>query len=290
MKAREFLPEASNIWEVKDYWKDVYPSVAKIEDIVYSKKYYSEFTPEDLQKILELSKITGRREKLTKGATVGQVIDDIKNALLEKSKKQGTLPEFTGRASTAYDLANQIAAHTNGEYLFSKGRTWTTGYGSRFVDPSDFVQYKDKASYDDAYEWVASKGKQIHYQQGSSVRTAIQIGKFAVEQSIKEYGVFSSSPRVVYTLSVRSASSLAQGTRTKVDITDQQAASLKDIADTKNANSFELIKTILGTIKGEQEIKRIIDQSSKITPSDKAKLDKIILGAANFTEPKDTSP
>jgi len=279
MKAHEFLPEA------KDYWNDIYPAQVEIENILYSKKYYSEFTAEDLQQILQLSKITGRRQKLRSGITVGQVIDEIKTALLQKSKKQGTLPEFTGRATTALDMANQIAAHTNGQYKYSKGRTWTTGYGDRYSDPSDFVQYDDKSSYDDALEWITSKGKQIHYQQGSKVRTAIQIGKFAIEPDIVTYGAFGDNPSTVYVLSVRSAASLNQGTRSKVDITDQQAASLKDIADTKNTNSLNLIKSILGTLKGEQEIKRIIDQSSKITPADKAKLDQILAGAHNFKEP-----
>jgi hypothetical protein len=79
---------------------------------------------------------------------------------------------------------------------------------------------------------------------------------------------------------------LNQGTRSRVDISDQQAAALKDIADTKNANAMQMIQAMVNVLQGEDNIKQIIDNSKKITPQDKAKLDAIIAGAKNFKEPQ----
>ena len=70
-----------------------------------------------------------------------------------------------------------------------------------------------------------------------------------------------------------------------VDITDQQAASLRDIAGTKSANAMAGIQAMVTMFKGEEALKQVIANSKKITPADKMKLDKIIAGAANFQEP-----
>jgi len=78
---------------------------------------------------------------------------------------------------------------------------------------------------------------------------------------------------------VRLAASINQGVRTKADITDQQAAALKDIAATKNANAMTGIQAIMSILQGEADIKRVIDNSRKIDPRDKAKLDAIIAAA-----------
>jgi exonuclease VII large subunit len=68
------------------------------------------------------------------------------------------------------------------------------------------------------------------------------------------------------------------------DVTDQQAAALRDIAATKNKNSLELIKAMYDIFQGQQDVRRIIDNSKKIDPRDKAKLDSIIAGAGDFQE------
>jgi hypothetical protein len=280
MKAHEFLPEAS-----KD-WNEIRIALNKINAIRTRPeiKKWSDHTPEDLAQVTELAKITGRRLPLVYGFSVGEFLDLLKTANLEKQIKSGKLPAFTGRASTVREIAETIALHTNGQYRRNPGRVWTDGYGQRSKDASDFIRYADKESYDDALEWVKSKGKPIHYKTGSSLYTAIKIGKFMIEPSSITRSPYGDSPQTEYRLSVRSAASANQGTRAIADITDQQAASLRDIAQTKNANAMDMINAIHSMFKGEAEVKQIIDSSKKITPADKAKLDQIIASARNFKE------
>ena len=48
---------------------------------------------------------------------------------------------------------------------------------------------------------------------------------------------------------------------------------------------MDKIKSILGMFKSQQEAQRVIAQSGKIDPRDRARLNAIIAGAANFKEP-----
>jgi len=48
---------------------------------------------------------------------------------------------------------------------------------------------------------------------------------------------------------------------------------------------MEKIKMIMALFKGEEDMKQVIANSKKIAPQDKAKLDAIVAGAANFQEP-----
>jgi hypothetical protein len=287
MRSQEFIQEKS-----QDYGER-YRALAEIEKIRNDPaiKNWDQFTPEHYRRVVELSKITGRAMRMSStstvsSSTVGWFIDRMKEAILDKQRKTGKLPDFTGRANTARDMAKQLAVYTNGRYEARLARTWTTGYGQRSKDPSDFVVYTDEQSLNDALAWAESKGKKVHYREGSSVRTAIQIGRYVIQPATSIRGVFSDNPETTYAVSVRSASALNQGTRSRVDISDQQAAALKDIADTKNANAMQMIQAMVNVLQGEQDIKQIIDRSQKITPQDKAKLDAIIAGAKNFKEPQ----
>jgi hypothetical protein len=49
---------------------------------------------------------------------------------------------------------------------------------------------------------------------------------------------------------------------------------------------MQMIQAMVNVLQGEDNIKQIIDNSKKITPQDKAKLDAIIAGAKNFEEPQ----
>jgi hypothetical protein len=283
MRANEFLSEKS-----KDY-SERYAALSEIEKIRFDPKikYWRQYTPEMLQRVIQLSKITGRAMRMSNNNTVGGFIDRMKEEILIAQKKSGKLPEFTSRANTARDMAKQIAVYTNGEYDYNKGITWTTGYGQRYRDPSDYVIYSDKNSYVDAWQWVESRGKKVHYYDNfKHLNTAIQIGKYIIEPATTVRGAFSDNPITTYRISVRGSSAVNQGVRRQADITDQQASALKDIASTKNANAMEMIKALMNVFKGEEDVKQIIDNSKKITPQDKAKLDKIIAGAKNFKEPQ----
>lgn len=285
MRSQEFIQEKSPDYRQRD------AAMQEIEKIRYSPdiKSWDQYTPEMLKRVIELSKITGRAMKMSRGyrETVGQFIDSIKVEQLNTQKKSGQLPEFSGRASTAREMARQIAAYTNGEYDVGIGRSWTTGRGQRYKDPSDFVVYRDQNSYDDAMQWIEGRSKKVHYRDHSGdITTAMQLGKYIVQPATTILGPFTDNPKTTHRVSVRSAGVVNQGGRSRVDITDQQAAALRDIAQTKNANSMQLIQSMMAVMQGQDDVKQIIAQSQKITPQDKAKLDRIIAGAADFKEPQ----
>jgi hypothetical protein len=276
--------------EVSKDYKEIDQAEREIEKIVSGKQRWAEFTPEEYAKVLALSKITGRRHKMSwrtkiEGTPVGTVLELMSRYIQRNQRDSGQMPEFSGRASTTSEMANQIAVQTNGTYKREMGRVWTDGLGRRNKDPSDFIEYdteQDKAS---AMEWLESKGKKIHWKErNGSVQSGTQIGKYVIENADTTMGYFSDNPVTTYKLSVRLATTMNSGVRQRQDITDQQAASLKDIANTKNNNAMQMIRAVMDMVQGEQEIKKIIDQSKKINPADKTKLDKIIAGAGDFKD------
>lgn len=283
MRAQEFT-EAS-----KDYWERL-TAADQIGDIVSKYKTWSQISDEDFKAIRDLVKITGRAEIVRGGpdykryGKAGSVLDRIAQARLEARARSGTLPKFTGRASTASDMSKQLALYTNGYYRWKNPTVWTTGYGIRYKDPADYVEYNSKEDYESAMDWFKTNGKQVHYRdETKNLQTAIQIGRYLIEPATTTRGPFSKNPETTYQVSVRTTGALGN-LRVKQDITDQQAAALKDIARTRNDNSMNAIRMMLSVLQGEQDLKAVIDNSKKITPADKAKLDAIIAGAKDFKE------
>ena len=243
-------------------------------------------TPEIFKKIKELVAITGRSQDIRYFGSAGELIDKLTDVYRQSQIRSGQMPQFTGRAAAARDMARQIANQTRGTYRYFKPQTWTTRFGQRYRDPADYVVYPDQQSYDDALEWIENKGKKVRYRDNSGGLTdATQIGSYIIEPSTFTQDAFSDTPQTTHRISVRLAKTINQGGRQQVDITDQQAAALQDIASTKSQNAIQSIQLILKVLQGEQDIKQIIDNSKKITPQDKAKLDAIITGAKNFQEP-----
>jgi len=269
---------------------------SQIAKIIDSNKgtQWDDYSLEELKQIQQLAKITGRRhgiwqtKKLGGEMQVGRIIDLMSKYVQQKQRDSGQMPEFTGRAPTAKAMSQQIAVQTNGETTWRPGTTWTSGRtGIRHRDPQDHIVYKDKQSYDDAWQWIESKGKKVHYKNNfDDLRTAIQIGSYIVEPSSRTRSPFGAKPETEHSVSVRSVKAIGQPTRTKQDITDQQAAAIRDIANTRGENAMKMIQALIDVLDGEEDVKRVIDQSKKINPADKAKLDKIIAGAGNFKESK----
>jgi hypothetical protein len=249
----------------------------------------ADLTSDEAKRAVEIGKILGRGSSIYNDwgrMTIGQMIDKIVIKARKSAFRGGNLPQFTGQSPSTVDLAQQIAIHTNGSYYYKRGIIWTDNYGRRRKDPSDYVEYRDEDSYNDAIAWIESKGKKVHYRDRSNtLHTATQIGKFIVEPSIRVEGVFSDSPTTSYAISVRSVKAIGSGGRTKADISDQQAAALTDLARTKTDNAMNGIRSILSILRDKQDIKNVIDNSKKLDSNVKAKLDAIIAGAANFKEP-----
>jgi len=265
--------------------------IAKIIDNSKGTQW-DDYTPEQLKQIQQLAKTTGRRysiwsKKLGGEMKIGRIIDLMSKYIGMKQRDSGEMPEFTGRAATAKDMANQIALQTNGDPTWRHGTTWTSSRGHRSRDPQDHVAYKDKQSYNDAWQWIESRGKKVHYKtHHGDTRTAIQIGSYIVEPSSRTRAPLSGNAVTEYSVSVRSTKAIGQPTRTKQDISDQEAAAIRDIANTRNANALEALQALVNILDGEEDVKKIIDQSKKINPRDKAKLDKIISDAGKFKESK----
>jgi hypothetical protein len=289
MRARDFVNERS-----KDYFERE-RAVDEFEATLgkLAQAQYRGLTPDILVRMKQLVQIMGRGRTIYAGprndkfGSAGSVLDMLNNRYREAEIRAGRMPEFQGRANTARDMARQIAQQTRGQYDYNLPRTWTTGAGQRYRDPQDYVVYPDRQSYEDAWQWVESRGQKVYYRDNfNDLNTAIKIGRYVVEPASVTRGVFSKTPETTHRMSVRSAAAINQSVRSQADITDQQAAALKDIAATKNANAMAGIQAMLAVLKGEEDIKGIIDRSRKIDPRDKAKLDAIIAGAKDFQEPK----
>jgi hypothetical protein len=284
--------EAQGVAEGSKDLRAIWAADTEMLDILLNpdRKQLTDYTPEEISQLQKLAKVLGRARKISsgkfRGTSIGQVLDRLIAQSRLQQRDSGQLPNFSGRATTTADMGQQIALQTNGNYYRSQGTTWTSGRtGQRNRDANDYIKYNDKNSYNDAWTWVQSKGKQVNYRDNfNHLNTAVQIGSFIVEPNITTSNAFGDNSNTQYNLSVRTTKSLSQPSRRREDITDQQAAALQDIAQTKNNNAMDKMKMLLAMFKGEQDIKQIIDRSKKIHPSDKAKLDQIIAGAKNFTD------
>jgi len=128
---------------------------------------------------------------------------------------------------------------------------------------------------DRAWADLQQRGKRVYIKDSRDQPpiTYVQIGKNLITPSTRTLGVFGSNPETTYALSVQTTSILRNSLRSKQDISDQQAAQLQDIAATRTANTMAKINAILKMFRSEQEAKQAIDQSRKLDPQIKAKLE-----------------
>lgn len=232
-------------------------------------------TDDEMNRVSTIVKTIGRKYSPNRRSyTAGQILDFIKQDYRKQQFKSGQKPKLDLTGNTQ-DIATQIAMHTNGYYRYRRPIKWTSEKtGRQYVDPSTFIEYDDEQSYEDGWEYVKSLGKEVHYNDSMNVlRTAIKIGKFIFEPAHKTLGI-----------SVTTTAVLKNPLRQVQDITSQQAATLHDIANTKFQNTVAQLNAIVDLFQGQQNIKQIIDNSKKVTPQDKAKLDAIIAGAKNFKD------
>lgn len=256
-----------------------------------------ELTPELMKKAKKLAAVSGKNNIIYYNDPedkdnkykfrVGDLLQRLYSRYLSQSKKSGKLPPFSASGLTTKSFAETISAHTNGEYDFIHSPAWVTGLGQRHRDPEDHIVYRTDEDLESAWEFLQSKGKKVYFREGSILITAIKIGKFIVEKASVTKGVFTDSPSTTYMLSVRSASVINKAHRVQVEISDQEAHRLTDIAATKNKNSMKAIKMMLQWLQSKEDadaaLKAITD-SPKIDPKVKSILDDIVAGAKNFKE------
>lgn len=241
---------------------------------------------DEMNRVVTIVKTIGRKYSPNRRSyTAGQLLDFIKQDYRKQQFKSGQKPKLDLSGNTQ-DIATQIALYTNGYYRYHRPIKWTSEKtGKQYSDPSTFIEYDDEQSYDDGWEYIKSLGKEINYRDSMNhLRNAIQVGKFIFEPASVIRGAFSNAPSSVHRISVMTTKALQNPLRQVQDITPQQASTLHDIANTKFQNSMEQLRAIMDIFQGQQNIKQIIDNSKKVTPQDKAKLDAIIAGAKNFKD------
>jgi len=244
----------------------------------------------------QLVTIAGRATKSwetrwSAGYTYDQIIGKLERMHLNSGQ---ALPFPTGAGQVASAFKGSLARYFQALHATPRSfyaRRWTMGGGGSQKDPEHGIEFPTQAERDEAWEHVESHGKKIYLRDPydrTTPKEYIKLGKFLLKLGSITRGVFSDNPSSEYFIYIQTMGMTKNPLTAVVDITDQQAASLRDIAGTKSANAMAGIQAMINMFKGEEELKKVIATSKKITPGDKAKLDQIIAGAATFQEQNDT--
>lgn len=286
MKITDVIIEADKDWGAIDRAESALVKLLTTGD--GTGRQWTSFSADEVQQAKQLVRILGRRHKIwikNWNATAGEIVDNMLRGVQTAQAASGQMPEFNSQASTTSAMAQQIAVQTAGQYHKTRSRTWATGTGQHYRDPSDFIQYSSQDQLDDAWDWVQQQGKKVHYYDNhKTLKTAVKIGKYIIEPASVTQGVFTDRSTVSYQLSVRSSNAIKQPLRKQADITDQQAAALIDIANTRSADNMAQINAMLSVLKGRGDIQKIIAASQKLDLRDKAKLDAVIASASDYKE------
>jgi len=244
----------------------------------------------------QLAAIAGRANKnwtsrWSAGYTADQIIAELERMHLASGQ---ALAFPTGSGQTAKAFKDSLARYfqaLNATPRSFYSKRWTMGRGGSHKDPEFGVEFNTQEERDEAWEHIESHGQKMYLRNPynrDSPNEYIKLGKFLLSQGGRTRNVFGDNPSSEYFIYIQTMGMTKNPITSVVDITDQQAASLRDIAGTKSANAMTGIKAMIDIFKGEEELKKVIANSKKIDPRDKMKLDQIIAGAANFREPNDT--
>lgn len=204
--------------------------------------------------------------------------------IFEESAASDEPAEFpSGRKSTIKEFTKNLAQYFHSFNAWANLRfhrtKWTMSTGGTHYDPQYYVQFDNQQDRDDAWQDITNRAKLIHTKDPynrKSVTTYAKIGKFLLKPYSTGYGPC---------ISVSTTSILRNMITQQIDITDQQAAAIRDIISTKNKNAIDGIKAIISWANSEQEVKKILDNSNKLSANDKSTIDRILAGAKNFREP-----
>jgi len=296
MKLRELI-EAQSKYSFDQRRK----ATDELEQLWNKEKDWTKYTNDDVKRARELVKIAGRKARVILSNypySAGHLLDVMIRYFQKGQQKKGVTAAFDPKVSTLRAMADQIALHTNGEATAKYGRTFTAGPYA-FKDPSQYVEYKDKDAFDDAVEWIQQRSKPVYYREKaySQLLTAYKIGKFLISDGSAIRNVFSKNPQHYYALAIQSASTLRNRYYDVQDIIDQEAARIKDIADTKNATALEKVKLLIQVLNKKDtdsaladdldQVEALVKKASTLNAADKAKIQAIISSAKDFKEPKD---
>jgi len=291
MRAKDFITEKADYSTRMEAYSQLESLYRRVYAPQFKKEKVKPLKPEELEPTLnqaaQLLKITGRGTKnWGSDFSAGYLYDNIVVEIRKILAKSGN--NIFPNAKTTIGFAKELAAYYGGRYTWRNPTVWSRSTGGKYADPSTHIAFDSKEKANDVWADLEKHGKRVYIKDSpsSAPRTYIKIGGLLITWSSRTRGAFSDNPETEHSFSVQTTKILNNYLRTKQDITDQQAAALQDIANTKNANAMEMIKAIVAVFKGEEEVKQVIAQSQKIAPQDKAKLDAIIAGAQNFKEPE----
>lgn len=291
MKSSEFITEVSQDWSEKQAARKVIADIyEKMTDP--KKKINPAHVPAFVAQAKAAIKISGRAfGSYNYGGNSGYMFDWIMQKANEIAHASGQFQLPTTGASIS-SFAKQVALFFKSygaRYTTKFGRVWMCSNGTKHKDAENFIVFDKEEDRDAAWEELGKKGKRIYISDALSPKSPqeyLQFGKILVSCSSSAAGYFGNKPEWEYKLAFQSSAIAKNDYYCVNDITDQQAATLRDIAATRNDNALAGIKAIMAVLKGEEEVKKVIANSQKINPNDKAKLDAIIAGAANFKEPQ----
>jgi len=286
MKIHQIITEARSTYDEKfAAWRslqDMHLSLTKAK----SKAKIAGRAPALLKDAQKFVKIAGPSFSFSREPTAGTLYSKIYDIL---TKSHG-VKEFPKPISTTA-FANGIASYYGGKYVWRNPTKWMRSSGGSRVDPSDTVQFSNVQDRDAAWEDLKTRGKKVYIQDrhmDHAPHMYLQFGSILVEKKTgTRPGAFGDKPEWVYELLFQTTSILRNYLRIKHDITDQEAATLRDIADTKTKNTIEKLKNILQILREPERdpaLQKIID-STKIDPKTKDTLANIIAGAKDFKEP-----
>ena len=303
MRANEFLNEKS-----KD-WQEVSAAGRVLRDLYLrmNAKYFTKQKPapipvtdaelpEVLKQAKQAIKISGRSDRVYvssdgyQTSTSGYLYDQIMLAVQERLQAKGQQVAFPRTGNSIRGFTQTLAQYfkgLNAHYTTSFARKWTRSTGGSYSDPSNHLEFDSEENMDTAWEELVKHGKRVYVKDHpqTSPTEYVKIGPFLIRDGTTVRGAFGNNPETNHRLSITTTGILKNPINQVQDISDQQAASLRDIASTQTQNAMEKLKTLMNIFQGEDDMKRIIDNSKKIAPQDKAKLDAIIAGAQNFKEP-----
>lgn len=289
MKISEILTEAADYATKKTAAIDLEKLYKRTFSSAFKKEKIEPIEDSEIEDMLSkakaLLKISGRNARsggFGNGFSAGYLYDTLTIDLKQRLEKKTGKKSFPNSSSTK-GFAKELASYFGAMHQSKIPRKWTNSLGGSYVDPSEFAMFATEEARDAAFNELQEKGKRIYVKDSPSdaPRTYVKIGNLLITPSTSVYGVFSKSPTSEFGLSVQTTKILKNSLRSTEEITDQQAASLQDIASTQNANAMEKIKMVLALFKGENEVADIINNSKKVTAQDKKKLDKIIKDAQN---------
>lgn len=266
MKSSEFITEVAQDWNER---REAYQQLEKI--YIGSEKLTGQPLLDAAKQAARLVKICGRsfgNRYTSSGLRAGSMFDFLINRSNEEAAESGTMSMPTSGASLR-GFAQKVATYFGGRYYFKHSLVWSRSTGGKYKEPENFVIFKSVKERDRALAELAQKGKRIYVKDSvySAPLEHVKLGSTLISPDGTQ------TPKLAF----QSAAILKNNNiRTVHNITDQEAASLRDIADTKNANAIAGIKAFMAVFKSQEEMKQAIDNSKKITPQDKAKLDSII--------------